>query len=78
MNEKEIKKVSDNLELIFMSIREGLIENIKNMDIVKYTHFNFEDGVLELTLPEAKMNVSLHDILKNIDKIAKNNKVAKR
>lgn len=68
LSEKEITKVSDNIELIFLSLRDGIINNIKNMDLTKYTHFNFEEGKLELTLPEAKMEVSLKDILKNIDK----------
>lgn len=71
MTEKEITQISNSLEIIFLSLREGLIENIKNMDLITYTNFNFEKDILELRLPAAEMNIDLKVILENLKKINK-------
>ena len=66
MTEKQMNEISSNIEVIFDSIRKGLLDNIQKIDVTKITEFDFTNDILHLRLPAINKEVSLHQILKLI------------
>lgn len=61
-------KIAENLVDIYSCIREGLVDNMRNIDLTKVVEFDFANNLMSLKFPAIVKDINLMEILDLIDK----------